>query len=365
MLYKMQYEFLIQIINMIQKNLSEQEALRKRVYEFYMKNKTEGKKYTADHFLAEEVAKSTIYDIIKRAESESGYERVVGSGRTAIIMTKTKIKRLKERFDHKDDISQRQAASEFDCSQPYISKTLATKTNIRERKKIKIPLRTEKQKEDARIKCSRLFFIMLKLLCIMDDESYFTCGHTNISGNGRFYTSDIKKTWSSVKHRPVAKFPKKLLVWFCFSERGISEPYFVPSGTAINQHTYWKDCIKARLLPFIKKYHSDGKYIFWPDLASSHYAKTVIANLQTAKVNFVEKAANPANLPEVRPIEDLWGIIKAQVYKNNWQAKNLVQLRTRIKKCFKKLQPELIQRLARSIPSRLDQIRKKGVPERN
>jgi hypothetical protein len=84
---------------MSKKNSSEQEALRKRVYEFYKANQDHGKKYSVDHFIAEKVAKSTIYDIIQRAESDSGYERVIGSGAPAKKMTKSKIKRLKGLFD--------------------------------------------------------------------------------------------------------------------------------------------------------------------------------------------------------------------------------------------------------------------------
>ena len=41
---------------------------------------------------------------------------------------------------------------------------------------------------------------------------------------------------------------------------------------------------------------------------------------------------NTANLPEVRPIEDFWSILKAKVYENNWEAKTLHQLEIRIKK---------------------------------
>ena len=36
------------------------------------------------------------------------------------------------------------------------------------------------------------------------------------------------------------------------------------------------DCLVPNLLPFLRKYHPDGKYVFWPDQASSHYAKKVI-----------------------------------------------------------------------------------------
>jgi hypothetical protein len=40
-------------------------------------------------------------------------------------------------------------------------------------------------------------------------------------------------------------------------------------------------------------------------------------------VNFVVKAENPPNMPEIRPIENFWGILKGLVYQNNWQAENL------------------------------------------
>ena len=135
----------------------------------------------------------------------------------------------------------------------------------------------------------------------MDDESYFTLSHTNINGNGQFYSSDISQTPASVKYKSVTKFQKKMLVWSCFSEKGISSPYIVPSGLAVNQKVYLEEMIKKRLIPFIEKHHSDGQYIFWPDLASSHYAKSVIEYLREKKVNFVEKEDNPANVQ--KPIQ--------------------------------------------------------------
>ena len=71
------------------------------------------------------------------------------------------------------------------------------------------------------------------------------------------------------------------------------------------KNTYFNECIVQRLIPFIKRFHSDGQYVFWPDLASFHYAKTVIEYFRDKKVNFVEKEDNPPNVPECRPIEDL------------------------------------------------------------
>jgi hypothetical protein len=36
---------------------------------------------------------------------------------------------------------------------------------------------------------------------------------------------------------------------------------------------------------------------------------------------------NPANAPKLRPIQDYWGILKTNVYENNWSAKNESQLK--------------------------------------
>ena len=94
--------------------------IRKRVYEFYLNHKNAGKKFTYDHLKVENIPKSTIYKIIKRAESESGYKRVQGSGVKAKNMTRTNIGRLKLMFDYKDGVSQRQAAKKFNCTQQHI-----------------------------------------------------------------------------------------------------------------------------------------------------------------------------------------------------------------------------------------------------
>ena len=92
--------------------------------------------------------------------------------------------------------------------------------------------------------------------------------------------------------------------------------YQVDWQMAINKNTYLYKCIVKRLIPFIKRFHSDGQYVFWPDLASSNYAKTVIEYFRDKKVNFVEKEDNPPHLPKCRPIEDFWAILKLKHWIN-------------------------------------------------
>ena len=52
----------------------------------------------------------------------------------------------------------------------------------------------------------------------------------------------------------------------------------------------------------------------------------MINYLNENNVNFVRKNDSPVNVPECRPIENFWAILKQQVYKNNWRAKNVKQL---------------------------------------
>ena len=78
-----------------------------KTYEFYLNYKNENvKKFTYAHFKTENIPKSTIYKIIKRADSVFSYQRVQGSGGKAKKMTKTNIKRLKLMLDHKGGVSQ-------------------------------------------------------------------------------------------------------------------------------------------------------------------------------------------------------------------------------------------------------------------
>lgn len=348
---------------MTKKNISEQELRRNRVYEFYNEHKLKGKYFTFQHFQAENIPKSTIYKIIKRADDNSGHQRIIGSGRVAKILTKKRLNELKSMIDHKSGISQRQIARKFGCSQQHISETLKRKTTIKYRKKKKIPARTEFQKNEAKKRCGRLYLKFLNSICVMDDESYFTLSNSNVNSNAGFYSSNVASTSVNVKYWTKTKFEKKLLVYIAFSEKGISKPFFLPSGLAVNQKVYKEDCLQKILIPFLKEYHSDNNYLFWPDLASAHYAKSVVEFYEEQKVNFVEKQDNPANLPECRPIEDFWGILKGLVYKRNWSAENINQLKQRIVYCLKNVDINLIQNLARSVTSRLDNVRRNGVIE--
>ena len=118
-----------------------------------------------------------------------------------------------------------------------------------------------------------------------------------------FIPQTLTQLAKEVKYNEVSKYKKKLLIWICISELGVSAPIFRESGMAVNADVYL-DIIKRGLVPFIGKYHLNDDYKFWPDLASSHYANKVVDYYRAQNIDFVEKSENPSKVPEARPIED-------------------------------------------------------------
>lgn len=142
---------------------------------------------------------------------------------------------------------------------------------------------------------------------LMDDETYVKEDSRTLPGP-QFYTKsvgeDVDDADSSVA---MEKFGQKVLVWQAICTCGLRSSIFFTKGT-INAQIYQKECLNKRLLPLYKLHESPP--LFWPDLASAHYAKSVLQWLSDNKVDFVEKDINPPNCPDLRPIERYWAIVK-------------------------------------------------------
>ena len=298
----------------------------------------------AKHFKAEGVAKSTIYGIIQRYDRGETMDRRPGSGKKPVIMTKRRLTSIKKLFDGSDSISQTRAASKFNCTQQYISTTLKNKTNIKTYKKIRSPEYTESQIALVKTQCRRLNRNSVGKEFVIDNEHYFTLSKSQVRGNDRFYTSDKGNMSPSKKYYFKHKFEAKVLLWIAVSPRGVSAPYFLPSKNAVNQEVYREECLRRILVPFIREKYPENDYVFWPDKASSHYAKSVTSFLQAEHINFVMKKDNPTNLPQARPIEDFFGYLDQMVYKDGWRAADMKQLRRRVKSCLKKVDLDVVRR---------------------
>jgi hypothetical protein len=130
---------------------------------------------------------------------------------------------------------------------------------------------------------------------------------------------------------------------------GMIEPYFRQKGMVVNRFVYRDEILEPCLLPFIKKYHKHDKYVFWPDQAISHYAKEVQDWLFSKKIEFLPKIINPVNAQKLCPIEDFWGILKTNVYENNWSAKKNLALP-------EKMDSNLVKKIAGTVQKKLSHL---------
>lgn len=342
--------------------MSKQEQLRNRVYQFYEKNHELGKRFIVDHFMREGHAQSTLYRIIKRCDQGKKAAREKGSGLKPVFNTSANRQKLKRKMNNKKGVSLSKSASAIGCSKTTVHRILKSLPKpIKCYKRLKKPKRTALQLVLARPKCTRIYKKYAQHDFILDDEAFFTFANTTLSGNDTFYSDDPKNAPDNVQHYHKSKFEQKLMCWIAISRKGVSQLYIVPSGQAVNQTVYLEECLKKRLKPFIDKYHRDTQYVFWPDLASSHYAASVIAWLEAEGISYMPKLMNPANLTEVRPIEDFWAMLKRIVYRDGWEAKNIDQLRNRIQASYRKIDLKVVQKLAQSTIKRIDAIRRNGL----
>ena len=90
---------------------------------------------------------------------------------------------------------------------------------------------------------------------------------------------------------------------------------------AVNQKVYLEECLIKQLLSFIKKYHS---------MIGMYFSQTCVLHIMQIwykhgfrTTTYIPKTMNVANVPEICTVEDYWGFLKRNVYKNTWQANNL------------------------------------------
>ena len=139
---------------------------------------------------------------------------------------------------------------------------------------------------------------------IIDVETYIKADFQTLPGPQHYIAADEKILPKFETTIQTGKFDNKYLVWQTICECGDRSSIFVTTGT-INKEIYIRECLKKRLLPFIRKHNVDT--LFWPDLAAAHYAKDTLNFLKDNNVYFVPKEMNPPNVPQCRPIEPYWG----------------------------------------------------------
>ena len=78
-------------------------------------------------------------------------------------------------------------------------------------------------------------------------------------------------------------------------------------------------------------------------------------------VYFVDETTNPPNVPQARPIENLWGILAQKVYEGGWEATTQQELISRIQSQLKKFDSNFLQSLMGGVKTKLRALVDRGV----
>jgi hypothetical protein len=92
------------------------------------------------------------------------------------------------------------------------------------------------------------------------------------------------------------------------------------------------------------------------DLAGPHFSIGMKENLP-----LVNNTTNPLNVPQARPIENLWGILAQKIHEGGWEAKTQQELISRIQSQMRKFDSIFLQNLMRRVKTKLRAIADRGV----
>ena len=282
----------------------EREALEQRICNFYCDSSNKSVKTTVNYFIKQNIPRRTVYYILNKYLRYGITKDQPRSGRS-LKLSNEKLNDIVKSVNNRSGISQRQIGRRFHVHHSTISRNLRRRTSICIRKRRTAPkMDSEDQEKRAKTNCGKLSGKLLPGCdLILDDEKFFTLTGDNVIGNRYFYSTDSTTAPADIKFRENKKFEPKIMVWMVMSSKGASDMYVHKSKQAIRQDTYLNQCINKRLLPFIDKYHQNGNYLFWPDLASAHYSKSVQERFNEQNVPFVIRKDNPPNVPQPRLIE--------------------------------------------------------------
>lgn len=220
-------------------------------------------------------------------------------------------------------------------------------------KKQKVPKQSPEQQHRAKTRARKLYEQILEhpnQCILMDDETYVKEDSRMLPGP-QFYTKTVGESLPIAETTvAMGKFSEKVLVWQAICTCGLRSSAFFTKGT-INSQIYMNECLKKRLLPLYKKH--DVPPLFWPDLASAHYAKSTLQWLSENNISFVEKDINPPNCPQLRPIERYWAIVKGIFKKEGSLSLSMSDFKKNWSVASRKCTKATVQNLMRGVKSKV------------
>jgi len=344
-----------------------EEQRRHIVARFYVDHNEKKKSFTVKHFVEMGMSRSTVYSILQRMDEGIPTERRSQNKDYCTKMDKKKVARLNNLVKNKTGVSQRKLAGKFGVDQRTIGRNLK-KHGIVYRKRKTVPKVSPEQKERQKTRLRKFDNEIFRNFSIenlvVDDESYFTLDGVSMPGNVGYYRKGVGQEGDAppeVRYKTKAKFPTRILVWAAISAKGVSHIVVCKKNHTINGPLY-RDILQNHLLSYLDSFWDTRQdVLFWPDLASAHYSSVVLEWLEEHKIPFIKKEENPPNTPQIRPIEQFWGLLKQRVYAGNWSAKNTDHLAQRIRTKAREIEPEVFAKLFQGLRAKIRLGARKGL----
>ena len=185
---------------------------------------------------------------------------------------------------------------------------------------------------------------------VMDDETYVKLDFAQMPGKQRY----LKKRGTTLSESETTfgteKFPQKRLIWQAICECGLKSSPYVATRT-MDTDLYINECLKKRLLPFIAQHNVPC--FFWPDLAPMHYSRATLQFCKDNDINIVPTVANPPNVPEDRPIETYWKLIKDELKKEPRAAQDDQDFKYRWKRASSRIAEETIKSMMSTVRQKI------------
>lgn len=140
-----------------------------------------------------------------------------------------------------------------------------------------------------------------------------------------------------------------LMVWAAFCYKGKTPMCFI--STRMNASMY-VELLDSELIEFAGNIYGDN-WTYQQDNAAIHTAKVTKNFFNDRKIPLLQW---PALSPDLNPIEDLWGILSARVFKNGRQFETVRHLKSAIELEWANINVTTIQSLVNSMPMRLNLV---------
>ena len=313
-----------------------------------------------DHFGAENIDKRTIRRIIARYRESGSFEYKNLPGRPKSVRNSSTSKQVLSAFQQNPCVSERILAQKLNVSRSTVQR-IKKEGGLRSFVRQKVP----KYVGDQLIRCksgARKLYEKLTespdLVIIIDDETYVPKDPADIPGKSFYSAQNRENVDPDIKFIGKKKFTPKFLVWQAIDSLGnVSEPY-VHEGT-IDALSY-RYILETYLLPFIDAHHNRQNILFWPDMATSYYAASVLAFLRSEGISFVEKKRNLPNCPQARPIEKFWALCKSELKKSSYIYSNIESFRKRWTTISSNVASKSGAELMRNLKQKLRRISRQG-----